>query len=568
VQRGSDDSPLATTAPVIAELYVWPDVVAVDEGGGMASVSYGAGVWDPDGDVARVVATVVDASQVQVSESTLRVENPPGGTMRTLSGAAAVPTTTVADYTIELQVFDRGGGGSNVLRRGLSVVAGNPVPTIAALSPEIVDAGGPSFILTVTGTGFVPSSTVRWNGSTLSTTYVDATTLRAQVDSYSLYYTGSAQITVYNPAPGGGTSAAATFVIEPQPPNPVPTLTSISPPSVDVGGPSFTLTVTGSGFVASSRILWNGSYVSTAFVDSTTLTGSISYWDVSSPRTATITVSNPTPGGGTSSPLTFTARRPEQPGVTLVSLKANDLAWDPYQQKIYVSVPSLSPVNPNTVTVLDPFTGELKGSQYVGSEPDRLALSDDGQLLYVALRGASSVERLTVPDLAKDLSIAMGRDLSYGPYYASDLRVAPGSPRTLAVSLSTQNSSSSAGGIVVYDDATPRPTQIGAGTGGTATTRSSGTRRRATSTPPARATATTSTRSRSTRPASSCGTRTGTRSRPTAWGCASTRERASCTRMTAESSIRRPACSRGRSLPRATTRGAWCRTRRSAPRSS
>lgn len=79
----------------------------------------------------------------------------------------------------------------------------------------------------------------------------------------------------------------------------------------------------------------------------------------------------------------------------------------------------------------------------------------------MALRGASSVERLTVPALSQDLSIATGRDPTYGPYYASDLGVAPGSPRTLAVSLATQGSSSWSGGIVIYDDATPRRTQVG-----------------------------------------------------------------------------------------------------------
>lgn len=70
---------------------------------------------------------------------------------------------------------------------------------------------------------------------------------------------------------------------------------------------------------------------------------------------------------------------PEQSGVRLLSLKVNNLVWDPYQQKIYVSVPVVSSVNPNTISVLDPFTGALTGSRFVGSEPDRVALSDDGQ---------------------------------------------------------------------------------------------------------------------------------------------------------------------------------------------
>jgi hypothetical protein len=233
----------------------------------------------------------------------------------------------------------------------------------------------------------------------------------------------------------------------------------MSPESVDAGGPSFTLTVTGTGFVASSRLLWNGSYMSTTLVNSTTLTGSVDSWSLSTPRTATITVSNPSPGGGTSSALTFTVTRPEQPGVVTVTLKANDLAWDPYQQKIYVSVPSASSLNPNTVTVLDPFTGELGTSLYVGSEPDRLSLSDDGRFLYVALRGASSVERLTVPDLSPDLSISLGRDDSYGAYFAGDVGVAPGAPRTVAVSLAAASSTSYGGGLVIFDDGTERPTR-------------------------------------------------------------------------------------------------------------
>jgi hypothetical protein len=40
-------------------------------------------------------------------------------------------------------------------------------------------------------------------------------------------------------------------------PNPIPTLSSLSPSSTTLGGPSFTLTLTGTSFVPSSSILWN-----------------------------------------------------------------------------------------------------------------------------------------------------------------------------------------------------------------------------------------------------------------------------------------------------------------------
>ncbi len=61
------------------------------------------------------------------------------------------------------------------------------------------------------------------------------------------------------PAPGGGTSNAVTLTINPAPQNPVPAITSLSPPSATAGGSAFTLTVNGSSFISGSAVRWNGS---------------------------------------------------------------------------------------------------------------------------------------------------------------------------------------------------------------------------------------------------------------------------------------------------------------------
>ena len=52
--------------------------------------------------------------------------------------------------------------------------------------------------------------------------------------------------------PGGGTSSALAFTVTAV--NPVPTLSTLAPSSALQGGPAFTLTVTGSNFVAASVI--------------------------------------------------------------------------------------------------------------------------------------------------------------------------------------------------------------------------------------------------------------------------------------------------------------------------
>jgi endonuclease G len=89
----------------------------------------------------------------------------------------------------------------------------NPVPTLSSISPSNASAGGGDFVLDVTGSNFVNSSIVRWNGLDLITVYVSSTELRANVSAANIISAGSASVTVYTPVPGGGTSIALTFNI-------------------------------------------------------------------------------------------------------------------------------------------------------------------------------------------------------------------------------------------------------------------------------------------------------------------------------------------------------------------
>jgi len=191
-----------------------------------------------------------------------------------------------------------GGGTSN----SLSFAINNPAPTITSLNPNSTTAGGAAFTLMVNGTGFVNSSTVWWNGSLRTTQFVNATQVTASITAADVASAGTASVVVQNPAPGGGSSPAATFTIN----NPVPAITSLSPNSVTAGSSAFTLTVNGTGFVNSSTVWWNGSLRTTQFVNATQVTVSITAADVASAGTASVVVQNPAPGGGSSPAATFT----------------------------------------------------------------------------------------------------------------------------------------------------------------------------------------------------------------------------------------------------------------------
>ncbi|MGZ3357594.1 MAG: hypothetical protein ACXVBO_22475, partial [Isosphaeraceae bacterium] len=182
-------------------------------------------------------------------------------------------------------------------------ITNNPVPAIVALSPTSVATGGQPFSLVVNGAGFVNGAVVRWNGADRTTTFVSSTQLTALISASDVASAASVSITVFNPAPGGGSSPAVTLGI--LNPNPLPVATSLSPATVGAGTGAFTLTVTGSGFVSSSVVRWNGADRTTTFVSSTQLTASISASDVASAANMSVTVFTPAPVGGTSSVITL-----------------------------------------------------------------------------------------------------------------------------------------------------------------------------------------------------------------------------------------------------------------------
>ncbi len=90
----------------------------------------------------------------------------------------------------------------------------NPVPFINhPLAPDAIAPGGNGFTITVNGTGFVSGSLVKWNGSALTTTFVNGSQLKASVPASDIATARTASVTVLNPSPGGGTSNPVFFEI-------------------------------------------------------------------------------------------------------------------------------------------------------------------------------------------------------------------------------------------------------------------------------------------------------------------------------------------------------------------
>lgn len=196
---------------------------------------------------------------------------------------------------------DSGGGGNKT----------NPLPSITSLAPPSVSAGSAGLSLLVNGTNFVSSSVVQWKGNARTTSFISSTQLMATIPAADLVAVGTADVTVLNPSPGGGASGPATFTTI----SLVPTITSLSPSTVAAGSAPFTLTVTGTNFIGTSKIRWNGSDRPTNAVSVTQLTAQIPAGDVATQGTAQVTVAGPAGASG-ATPFAITALLTPTPTIT------------------------------------------------------------------------------------------------------------------------------------------------------------------------------------------------------------------------------------------------------------
>jgi len=198
---------------------------------------------------------------------------------------------------------------------------GNPVPVTSGLAPNNLNEGSSAFSLVVQGTDFAPGAVVRWNGTDRTTAFVSATELQASIDATDVATAGSATVTVFNQAPGGGESNPQTFTINALPGNPVPALANLNPDTAIEGSSAFVLTVDGSGFVPNSVVRWDGADRQTTYISATQLQAVVNATDIANAGAASVTVFSPAPGGGLSNALTFTVTSiVNNPAPTIVTL--------------------------------------------------------------------------------------------------------------------------------------------------------------------------------------------------------------------------------------------------------
>jgi DNA-binding beta-propeller fold protein YncE len=146
--------------------------------------------------------------------------------------------------------------------------------------------------------------------------------------------------------------------------------------------------------------------------------------------------------------------------VTQIPQLAADLAWDPVSGRIFVSVTSADAIVP-----VHTLSQQVGAPIPTADGPRKLAMSSDGQFLYVGFDSTPVVQRVHVPSLAVDLTLQLGSDPTFGANFVEDLTVNPADSRMFAVSRKRIGFSPRHAGVAVFDDGVQLPNTTPSHTG-------------------------------------------------------------------------------------------------------
>lgn len=321
-------------------------------------------------------------------------------------------------------------------------------PTILSINPNSIQpyTGTLPLQVYIYGSGFAPNATVQANGALVPVTSQSANNINLALPATYVASAGTVTFVVSNPGtPVVSSNTVILTVVGPTAPS-----FTVSPNSAPAGSPDTTITLSGTGFYQDSAVQWNGNALTTTYVSSTQVKAVIPAADLAVLTQATISVNTPE----------NKTQAPPQPFDTYLQLPINDIVYNSVDGLIYASIPgSAGEGLGNTIAAIDPATGVIQKTIFVGSEPNRLALSTDGTQLFVGLDGANSVRQvnLTTGTAGTQFLLGGGSGVYNPPYTAVGLAGVPGQPNSVAVTGSN-------GVVSIYDSGVARPNASSAST--------------------------------------------------------------------------------------------------------
>jgi hypothetical protein len=252
-------------------------------------------------------------------------------------------------------------------------------------------------------------------------------------------------------------------------------MSSLAPEQAAAGSGAAAVTVNGENFTPTSTACWNCNFLQeqflpTTYVNSTQLTITIPANLLANAGTLPISIFDSASDLFSTNALTFSAMPASgNTKVSALDLAGLAMAWNASSSLLYVATADYDGEYPNSIVAINAETGSVMNSQTVSPDPDSISISSDDQYLYAGFDAATELTQLQLPALGSPLTWPLTNPLSSATFWAGDLRAAPVSPHTTAITLFNQlTDPEETGGVVIYDDSALRPNYVNGWGGGPA----------------------------------------------------------------------------------------------------
>lgn len=387
--------------------------------------------------IASTQATIVDSTEARVT----------------------IPATALGTARlIELRVANPGAFSLTPAR----VAVLNPAPTITSVTPDSALRGTAAPTITLRGAGFRPNAGATVNGESRVATVIDSTTLRVTLLPADVATLRTLTVRATNEAPAFASTAQTSVRVVPG----APALLGFTPASANAGAGNLDLRITGTDFTTGSIVELDGVDRPTTIVSETEVRITVPASALAAAGTRRLRVRVPARGlasGAVGFPVL-----PPQPTVgtpIVVDLPNAHVVADPVREVLYATVPVGAARLAQHLVRLNPTTGAIIDSLFLGSAPTRMAIADDGSWLYVALDGAPRVVRVRLSDFTTQGDLVLPGDSFLGAARAEDVEVVPGNSTLVAVSLRNTCCSPRHSGVALFSGVTRLPVQTQGHTG-------------------------------------------------------------------------------------------------------
>lgn len=218
----------------------------------------------PNSAVTGVATGTITLTGSNLSNATVTVDGVAVSPATNTATQITLPSQTFTTVGAKSVVVNTAGGSANI---SINVTAPQlPAPTISSTNPTGLNAGASAQSVVLTGTGYQSGAIVRVGGQARTTTFLSATQVSVALTAPDLAVAGNLLLSVLNP--DAQVSGNFTFVVAAVG---TPTISSVSPSTVNPGSPAFTLAVLGTNFNSGSVVNLNGTAQTTVYVSASRL---------------------------------------------------------------------------------------------------------------------------------------------------------------------------------------------------------------------------------------------------------------------------------------------------------